>query len=44
MNTHDQSIVDLGDARVETRGFGSEGPLDVQTLQRTYNGGIQTDD
>lgn len=44
MNTHDNSIIDLGDARTETRGKGVEGPLDIQTLQRSYDAGIQTDD
>ena len=44
MNKSEISIVDLGDARVETRGVGELGPLDIQTFQRTYNAGIQTDD
>jgi len=37
-------VVDLGDARIETRGKGVDGPLDIQTLQRTYDAGIQADD
>jgi hypothetical protein len=44
MKKNENSIVDLGDARVETRGVGELGPLDIQTFQRTYNAGIQTDD
>lgn len=44
MNKSEISIVDLGDARVETRGTGELGPLDIQTFQRTYNAGIQADD
>lgn len=44
MKTHDNSIVDLGDARIETRGKGVFGPLDIQTLERTYDVGIQADD
>ena len=44
MKTHDNSVVDLGDARIETRGKGVLGPLDVQTFGRTYDAGIQADD
>ncbi|WP_447953262.1 hypothetical protein [Sphingopyxis chilensis] len=44
MKTHDNSVVDLGDARIETRGKGVLGPLDVQTFERTYDAGIQADD
>ena len=44
MKKNENSIVDLGDARAETRGVGELGPLDIQTFQRTYNAGIQTDD
>lgn len=44
MNMHNDSIVDLGDARIETRGKGVDGPLDIQTLQRSYDAGIQADD
>ena len=44
MNTHDNRVIDLGDARTETRGKGVEGPLDIQTLQRSYDAGIQADD
>lgn len=44
MKKHDNDIVDLGDARIETRGKGVDGPIDLQTLERTYTGGIQSDD
>lgn len=44
MNKNETGIVDLGDARIETRGVGELGPLDIQTFQRTYNAGIQSDD
>lgn len=44
MNKRENEIVDLGDARVETRGLGVEGPIDLATFQRTYNAGIETDD
>ena len=44
MKKQDHSVVDLGDARIETRGKGVNGPIDLQTLQRTYDSGIQADD
>jgi hypothetical protein len=44
MDKRETGIVDLGDARTETRGLGVEGPIDLATLQRTYNDGIQADD
>ncbi|WP_317153260.1 hypothetical protein [Sphingopyxis indica] len=44
MKDHADCIIDLGDARVETRGASDDGPLDVQTFQRYPNGGIQADD
>ncbi|WP_432769046.1 hypothetical protein [Sphingopyxis sp.] len=44
MSKFENSVVDLGDARTETRGKGVEGPLDIQTLQRSYDAGIQADD
>ena len=44
MDKRETGIVDLGDARIETRGKGVFGPLDIQTLERTYDVGIQADD
>ncbi|WP_260833902.1 hypothetical protein [Sphingopyxis sp. P1IMeth2] len=44
MKTLENNIVDLGDARIETRGVDVEGPVDFQTLLKIRNGGIQADD
>jgi hypothetical protein len=44
MKTNERSVVDLGDARTETRGVDVEGPIDFQTLLKIRNGGIQEDD
>ncbi len=37
-------LVDLGDARTETRGVDVEGPVDLQTLMKIRHGGISEDD
>lgn len=42
MKKNENSIIDLGDARVETRGVGELGPLDIQTFQRTAHCWIQS--
>ncbi|MDR7062274.1 MULTISPECIES: hypothetical protein [Sphingopyxis] len=44
MDKHENGIVDLGDARIETRGSGGNGDIDLQTFQRYVAGGIETDD
>lgn len=44
MKTNDNSVVDLGDARTETRGVDVEGPVDLQTLMKIRHGGISEDD
>lgn len=44
MKTYENEIVDLGDARIETRGLGGQGEIDLATFQRYVEGGIQTDD
>jgi hypothetical protein len=44
MDKHVNEIVDLGDARVETRGSGGNGDIDLATFERYVEGGIQTDD
>ncbi|QNO25540.1 hypothetical protein EEB18_012055 [Sphingopyxis sp. OPL5] len=41
---HEAGLVDLGDARIETRGVDPEGPLDFQTGLRKIGGGIQAAD
>ena len=37
MKTHDNSVVDLGDARIETRGKGVLGPLDAPRLAGPFD-------
>ena len=44
MNSDNSGIVDLGDARLQTRGTAIVGPLEVQTLLRAFPVGLQTDD
>ncbi|MBE1527939.1 hypothetical protein GGC65_002395 [Sphingopyxis sp. OAS728] len=46
MKNYDQDaqLVDLGDARTETRGVDVEGPVDLQTLMKIRHGGISDDD
>lgn len=44
MDSEDRDIVDLGDARFQTRGLEIVGPLEVQTLLRAFSAGLQTDD
>ena len=41
---HEAGLVDLGDARVETKGVDPVGPIDLQTGLRRINGGIQAAD
>lgn len=40
----DEGLVDLGDARIETRGIDPVGPVDFQTGLRKLDGGIQAAD
>lgn len=42
--TQEKGIVDLGDARIETRGIDPVGPVDFQTGLRKIDGGIQAAD
>lgn len=44
MKKFEEGVVDLGDARIETRGRGVDGPIDLATFQRIYDAGIQADD
>lgn len=41
---NDTGVVDLGDARIETKGIDPVGPVDLQTGLRKIDGGIQADD
>lgn len=41
---HSEQLIDLGDVRIATHGYQIFGPLEVQTLTKTYDAGIQTDD
>lgn len=41
---NDTGLVDLGDARIETKGIDPVGPRDLQTGLRKIDGGIQTAD
>lgn len=38
------ALIDLGDARFTTRGVHVLGPIEIQTLMRTYDAGIHADD
>ncbi|NYF30640.1 hypothetical protein [Sphingopyxis sp. JAI108] len=40
----DEGLVDLGDARIETKGSDLEGQIDFQTGLKRVNGGIQAAD
>ncbi len=40
----DKGLVDLGDARDETKGIDPVGPVDLQTGLRKIDGGIQAAD
>lgn len=40
----EQGLVDLGDARIETKGADLEGQIDFQTGLKRVNGGIKTAD
>lgn len=40
----EKGLVDLGDARVETKGADLEGQIDFQTGLKRVNGGIKTAD
>ncbi len=41
---HEAGLVDLGDARIETKGVDPVGPVDLQTGLRKISGGIQVAD
>jgi hypothetical protein len=40
----EKDLVDLGDARIETKGVDLDGALDIQTGLKRVNGGIQPAD
>ena len=44
MDSDNSGIVDLGDARLQTRGTEIVGPLEVQTMLRSFPVGLQADD
>ncbi|WP_272897624.1 hypothetical protein [Sphingopyxis witflariensis] len=44
MDSDNSGIVDLGDARFQTRGTEVVGPIEVQTMLRFFPVGLRTDD